>query len=272
MRLTCPNCGAQYEVGEDVIPESGRDVQCSSCGNTWFQKSAHSSEDHQASEQAEVETGADQDGTETQSTPQETVTEPAADNPPTEPGAPEPAAEPATSKSGLDEGVADILRSEAGRETAQRALDGGDTANITDPISGRSTNESSGQSKQVDVDMSDAATGARSDLLPDIEEINSTLSAEEINTAEADDDLASVAASKSGFRRGFIFAVVVFAILALVYVFAREIADAVPQLASPLSSYVDWVNQLRESVDSLMLKAVDKLTDVLSQLNGESAG
>ena len=38
MRLTCPNCGAQYEVADDVIPLSGRDVQCSACGNTWFQR------------------------------------------------------------------------------------------------------------------------------------------------------------------------------------------------------------------------------------------
>ncbi len=37
MRLVCPNCGAQYEVPEDVIPPEGRDVQCSSCGSTWFQ-------------------------------------------------------------------------------------------------------------------------------------------------------------------------------------------------------------------------------------------
>ena len=37
MRLTCPNCGAQYEVPAEVIPESGRDVQCSNCGDTWFQ-------------------------------------------------------------------------------------------------------------------------------------------------------------------------------------------------------------------------------------------
>ena len=38
MRLICPNCGAQYEVPQSVIPETGRDVQCSSCGHTWFQK------------------------------------------------------------------------------------------------------------------------------------------------------------------------------------------------------------------------------------------
>ena len=37
MRITCPNCGAQYEVPEDAIPESGRDVQCSACGHTWLE-------------------------------------------------------------------------------------------------------------------------------------------------------------------------------------------------------------------------------------------
>ncbi|MCW3784540.1 zinc-ribbon domain-containing protein [Defluviimonas salinarum] len=40
MRLTCPSCGAQYEVDESAIPESGRDVQCSNCGHAWFQVSA----------------------------------------------------------------------------------------------------------------------------------------------------------------------------------------------------------------------------------------
>ena len=37
MRLICPNCTAQYEVPADVIPPSGRDVQCSNCSHTWFQ-------------------------------------------------------------------------------------------------------------------------------------------------------------------------------------------------------------------------------------------
>ncbi|MEM8647872.1 MAG: zinc-ribbon domain-containing protein [Pseudomonadota bacterium] len=37
MKLTCPNCAAQYEVPDEVIPETGRDVQCSACGDTWFQ-------------------------------------------------------------------------------------------------------------------------------------------------------------------------------------------------------------------------------------------
>lgn len=37
MRLTCPNCGVQYEIPDDVIPPEGRKVECSGCGNTWFE-------------------------------------------------------------------------------------------------------------------------------------------------------------------------------------------------------------------------------------------
>ena len=37
MRLTCPNCGARYEVDDSMIPAEGRDVQCSNCTTTWFQ-------------------------------------------------------------------------------------------------------------------------------------------------------------------------------------------------------------------------------------------
>ena len=49
MRLICPNCDAQYEVPDEVIPTSGRDVQCSNCGQTWFQHHA----DHMPEEEDE---------------------------------------------------------------------------------------------------------------------------------------------------------------------------------------------------------------------------
>lgn len=58
MRLICPNCGAQYEVPESVIPENGRDVQCSSCGNTWFQHHpmyANATEDEDEFDEVEPE-------------------------------------------------------------------------------------------------------------------------------------------------------------------------------------------------------------------------
>lgn len=45
MRLICPSCGAQYEVDDTLIPDDGRDVQCSSCGTGWFQRPHHPSSD-----------------------------------------------------------------------------------------------------------------------------------------------------------------------------------------------------------------------------------
>lgn len=37
IRLICPGCGAEYRVADTAIPAAGRDVECSSCGKTWFQ-------------------------------------------------------------------------------------------------------------------------------------------------------------------------------------------------------------------------------------------
>lgn len=38
MRVICPRCGAEYEIDEGLIPGNGREVECSSCGNVWFQQ------------------------------------------------------------------------------------------------------------------------------------------------------------------------------------------------------------------------------------------
>ncbi|MFO1208746.1 MAG: zinc-ribbon domain-containing protein [Amaricoccus sp.] len=36
MLLTCPNCHAEYDVPEGMIPAVGRHVQCSACHTRWF--------------------------------------------------------------------------------------------------------------------------------------------------------------------------------------------------------------------------------------------
>lgn len=36
MRLTCPNCGAEYETPEGLIPAGGKHVQCTACHTRWF--------------------------------------------------------------------------------------------------------------------------------------------------------------------------------------------------------------------------------------------
>ena len=41
MRLLCPKCDAEYELADGIIPNTGRDVQCSSCDTIWFVKVNH---------------------------------------------------------------------------------------------------------------------------------------------------------------------------------------------------------------------------------------
>ena len=36
MRLTCPNCDAEYEVPDGMMPATGRHVQCTACHTRWF--------------------------------------------------------------------------------------------------------------------------------------------------------------------------------------------------------------------------------------------
>ena len=48
MRLTCPSCGAVYEVPDDAIPEGGRDVQCTNCGHGWFHRPSGAAPDRAA--------------------------------------------------------------------------------------------------------------------------------------------------------------------------------------------------------------------------------
>jgi predicted Zn finger-like uncharacterized protein len=36
MRLTCPNCDAEYQVPDGMVPAAGRHVQCTACHTRWF--------------------------------------------------------------------------------------------------------------------------------------------------------------------------------------------------------------------------------------------
>lgn len=88
----------------------------------------------------------------------------------------------------------------------------------------------------------------RRDLLPDIEEINSTLRPEThgSDTDANHDDLPS---ARTGFRLGFI-SVVMIALLALAaYTFAPQISAAVPQATASLDSYGAWVDGMRLWLD-----------------------
>ncbi|OIP87034.1 MAG: hypothetical protein AUK37_02175 [Rhodobacterales bacterium CG2_30_65_12] len=142
MRLVCPNCGAQYEVDDRVIPQGGRDVQCSACGHGWYQMPA-GHQDEAADEEPLVDEDLTDDGADAEADePKELAPEDdlaAADAPEKdkaeddeaeddepdkdEAGGDESAAMPAGAARPreIDDGIRSILQEEAQRELEARA-------------------------------------------------------------------------------------------------------------------------------------------------------
>ena len=119
-----------------------------------------------------------------------------------------------------------------------------------------------------------AALGSRRDLLPDIEEINSTLrssgdrqSGAANPATDAYTDQVDVP-PKSGFRRGFVVMILLAVILGAVYIFAPEIAQAVPQVDPYLSNYVALVDSGRSWLDGHVTSLLTWLDAVASAQEG----
>ena len=36
MIIECINCNKKFEVNSDLIPDTGRTIECGSCGHVWF--------------------------------------------------------------------------------------------------------------------------------------------------------------------------------------------------------------------------------------------
>ncbi|KHA51456.1 zinc-ribbon domain-containing protein [Sulfitobacter geojensis] len=261
MRLTCPNCDAQYEVPDEVVPTVGRDVQCSNCGKTWFQHHP----DHMPAEEDEAPLGVDAPE------PDEEVSPPP---PPVSPGPKEPV------RKQLDPAVADILRQEAEAEFEARkqrqstnlesqpdlGLDGGSAPPAPPELDQDSEERRAMEAKRrmarlrgeaepvAEAAATAAAISSRRELLPDIEEINSTLRHDQTPSGvdpDTREELGAGGARKQsrGFRRGFLSMLVLFALLVLLYVYAEQIAATVPALAGILANYVAGVDHLRLLLD-----------------------
>ncbi|SDC67482.1 zinc-ribbon domain-containing protein [Ruegeria marina] len=273
MRLTCPNCDAQYEVPDEVIPAEGRDVQCSDCGHTWFQpaagdavKGAGDEEDFapplpddlaamDAPRQArarddEFEEEEDDDDRDfsavgTQSTMPE--------------------------GRGIDSDISGILREEAEREARLRAREA--EALESQPDLGldaypgdepeRRAREAHNRMARIrgeEPEIEEQVAGSRRGLLPDIEEINSTLRGSETKAgtpAPVTHERARKQRS-GGFTRGLVVMLVFGAVLFLLYANAPHIARSVPQADPMLSAYVALVDQARLWLDAQVAALVPR--------------
>lgn len=319
MRLTCPNCGAQYEVPDDVIPEEGRDVQCSNCGDTWFQQAAGftlatgdigseaqdndpqpqsvAQEDPPATSRPDASTPEDSD-LQTEGEEAESASEQFADPAPAEDAAtaspqedtsrqdaedaitaPQSDAqetrqnlvqdtnarsEAAPQQRRIDPALGEILREEAEREASLRASDHGQVQGLeTQPNLGlddlpeneeaRRTRQASDRMARIRGEdprrLAAEASGLKRGVLPDIEEINSTLRAADPPPPPPMSDMAPKP-RKSGFTRGFALAILAILALVMIYSNAPQIAELLPQADPYLSSYVTWVDQMRLWLDA----------------------
>jgi predicted Zn finger-like uncharacterized protein len=267
MRLICPNCGAQYEVADDVIPTGGRDVQCSNCGHTWFEQPG-------ASVAAELGSEAE---TPTEPSP-EPIPEPTSGPDVAPIPEPEPVRE-APKPREMASDVTDILRQEAEYEKSAREADTNtietqpDLDLSHDPDEGRRSREARerlarlrGEPENANADAVSAAVGAamtqdanapRRELLPDIEEINSTLRPDNTANAAVNYD-ADTERPRGGFKRGFMYVVIVALVALAIYVFAPQISAAVPQVEPYLTSYAEWVDGLRILLDQKLQQLIER--------------
>ncbi|MEM1233663.1 MAG: zinc-ribbon domain-containing protein [Pseudomonadota bacterium] len=260
MRLVCPNCDATYEVPDSVIPPEGRDVQCSNCGTAWFfNPSQPVPADPVVSDPEPAET-------EREDIAAAEVPPPADDVPVPEPEVtpdPQPDVEvaetppplPPRPRRPLDESVVDVLREEAAFEARARAEDVGmeyqDDLPLMEPPAS--------PPPEPDREIIATVAGSRRDLLPDIDEINSTLRATSERKAAGTTSphkLTQAKRQRQGFRLGMGLAALVLAFFTFAYTLSDWLTDAVPALAPLVDGYVAQVNGgrlwLEDAVNSLV--------------------
>ena len=291
MRLICPNCGAQYEVADDVIPTAGRDVQCSNCGHTWFERpgASEAAEAGQALPPAVARPDPEPEPDMPSANLADLAPEPPAEPDP-EPGQPPapafapqppvephpvvapvaPVADPAPAfdpvamaaaagmpRRGLSADLAEMLREEAAREAEARAAEA--PARPQEMPHGNALSDAQrGEEVRLRTarlrgeEPAAPAPAARRGLLPDIEKINSSLRpATEYGSVDTTVEPV-VQARKRGARFGFSTVMLIVAILVGLYVGAPKLMTLVPAAAPVLTRYVAVVNDARLWIDLKM--------------------
>lgn len=253
MRLICPNCDAEYEVDTSVIPEAGRDVQCSNCGHAWFQLPP----DVTAAAEAEEDLFAP--------LPEDEEEMP-----------PAPAPEAAAPRA-IDDSVLSVLREEAERESTARRSETPQPietqtefglAPPADPAIDAAARRIAAM-KGIEVPppvIEPARPQARRDLLPEIDEINSTLRA---TSEPRGGEAAAVAQTlgrngRRGFRTGFVLTILAAAVATAVYAMAPKLAQQFPAAQPALTTYVEQVDAGRLWLDRTLRNLSGQIRGITS--------
>lgn len=160
----------------------------------------------------------------------------------------------------IDETTLSVLREEAERETQARQDEG--TSLLVEPAASAIVEpvERSLETRAAPAPDPDDRQ-ARKELLPDIEQINSTLraTADRAGEAVSRDAPQMLRRQRTAFRFGFITAVTTIAVLVLVYAFAPTIVRMAPETEASMINYVATIDGLRGWFESMMVAATQAM-------------
>lgn len=275
MRITCPNCLAQYDIDDTLLPKDGREVQCSSCDHVWFQTPIRKKAESPRPEDSPPEpagpakpaaAATPKSAPAPKASPSDSqitsATPPWQSPPPPQPedDAPAPPSDKPARK--LDPAVADVLRKEAAFEEQQRRKEAEGLHSQPElglmggaPWPAEKTPPTEAERKHDATD----ATAHNAHNFPDIEDVSATLEPVDARRrqgrAESAQDFAlpqTAQARRRSFLSGFALPLIIAGIGLALYYWAEDLSQLAPPLQAPLAAYVALVDQGRAALLALI--------------------
>lgn len=262
MRITCPNCLAQYEIEAELLSAEGRDVQCSACDHVWFQ-AAPQRKGFRAPPPPDMDAGPKTDETPQQAAPA-TAPEAEATVAPLpdmaqDTTASDPVAAPPSVQAGLrqlDPSISAILQEEArfAQEAQQRERDQVEIQPDLGLLGGSPWPAAARAEKTLGapVESPDARSPAPS-AFPDIDDVSATLEPLGKRAQLGSDgyDVPQTARQRQrSFLSGFLVPLALGLVLVALYLLGPLLAAAVPALAPVIDSYLQAIDGLRTALAS----------------------
>ena len=223
MLIKCPNCNANYEVPNDIIPATGRDVQCSNCSKTWFVTGL-------SGKKTVKDKISNYAGPESSGLPKFETTESFLKD---------------KSTKDIDGDVLEILREEADLELRTREADRSASSTAQKPSSKRAIKNSTKDNRK-----------AHDTILPNNIEIGTTL--EETLAPNLPDEVPEKSKTKSG-KLGFAIGFAIIGVCWAAFTYEDLITQSVPQATVYMDIYKNYVDYLLAIRDDVLKNLIEQI-------------
>ena len=223
MLIKCPNCNANYEVPNDIIPATGRDVQCSNCSKTWFVTGL-------SGKKTVKDKISNYEGPESSGLPKFETTDSFLKD---------------KSTKDIDGDVLEILREEADLELRTRKADRSASSTAQKPSSKRAIKNSTKDNRK-----------AHDAILPNNIEIGTTL--EETLAPNLPDEVPEKSKTKSG-KLGFAIGFAIIGVCWAAFTYEDSITQSVPQAEVYMEIYKNYVDFLLAMRDGVLKNLIEQI-------------